>query len=139
MQATLAEVELSAATGNHVFGGTHSRALEELRTAQNALAQAWGRSEAEEEGVGAHKDDERGGDGAKEGGKGEEGEEDDIEVARKRREANEKYFWKVRSGVLDVVGKLEVVAGAMGRVEKESREMWSGSESLSTGSESATS
>ena len=63
MQNTLAEVELSAANGIHVFGGTHSRALEELREAQLALARAW--SASEYEGVdGAAGDDEDGdGDG----------------------------------------------------------------------------
>src|SRR5277367_5432359 len=48
MQATLAEVELSAARGTHFFGPEHSAALEELRKAQIALAQAWARSEADE-------------------------------------------------------------------------------------------
>src|ERR1700761_2726476 len=49
MQNTLEEVELSATSGTHVFGPDHSKALEELRTAQIALAQAWAKSEAEEE------------------------------------------------------------------------------------------
>ena len=48
MQSTLEEVELSAVNGLHVFGPEHSRALEALRTAQIALAQAWARSEAED-------------------------------------------------------------------------------------------
>jgi len=49
MQSTLEDVELSAVNGLHVFGPEHSRALEALRTAQIALAQAWARSEAEDE------------------------------------------------------------------------------------------
>src|SRR5277367_4262992 len=47
MQSTLEEVELSAVNGTHVFGAEHNKALEELRTAQIALAQAWARSEAD--------------------------------------------------------------------------------------------
>lgn len=49
MQATLAEVELSAFSSTHVFGSAHSAALEELGEAQIALAQAWGRGEAGED------------------------------------------------------------------------------------------
>lgn len=141
MQATLAEVELSAARGTEFFGPEHSSALEELRGAQIALAQAWARSEADEivDHPVEHEDD-----GAKAGkpsgedkrdGKaaGREDEtEGDIMLARKRREANDKYFWRVQQGVLDVVGKLEEVAAAMGKVEKESREIWSESESMDT-------
>lgn len=48
MQATLEEAELSASGGTHVFGPDHDRKLAELRVAQIALAQAWGRSEADE-------------------------------------------------------------------------------------------
>ena len=51
MQATLADVELSAAQGTHFFGPAHGTALEELRKAQVALAGAWGRSVAEGEEV----------------------------------------------------------------------------------------
>ncbi|KAH8596424.1 hypothetical protein B0O99DRAFT_620416 [Bisporella sp. PMI_857] len=49
MQSTLEEVELSAVNGNHVFGPDHSKALEELRAAQIGLAQAWARSEADDQ------------------------------------------------------------------------------------------
>jgi hypothetical protein len=49
MQNTLEEVELSASSWSHVFGPGHSRALEELRTAQITLAQAWAKSAAEDE------------------------------------------------------------------------------------------
>ncbi|KAI3341361.1 hypothetical protein F4824DRAFT_311047 [Ustulina deusta] len=48
MQVTLEEAELSASGGTHVFGPDHDRKLAELRTAQIALAQAWGRSEADD-------------------------------------------------------------------------------------------
>ncbi|KAI0472217.1 hypothetical protein F4859DRAFT_504890 [Xylaria cf. heliscus] len=48
MQATLEEAELSASGGTHVFGLDHDRKLAELRVAQIALAQAWGRSEADD-------------------------------------------------------------------------------------------
>lgn len=133
MQATLAEVELQGAfSSTHVFGEKHAAALEGLRVAQVELARAWGRGEEveeveEEEGVG--KEEEVG----KEEGVGDE--EADIKVARKRREANERFFKRVQEGVGDVVGRLEVVAGAMGEVERESRSIWSsGSESLDTGS-----
>lgn len=47
MQATLADVEQSASRGAHFFGSKHSAALEELRTAQMALAEAWTRGEGD--------------------------------------------------------------------------------------------
>lgn len=129
MQATLADVELNAFSSTHVFGAAHSAALDDLREAQMQLAQAWGRSGTDDD----------------QSNKGTEGEEksnhnddkdtdeNDILEARRRREANEKFFQKVREGVVDVVGKLEVVAAAMGKVEKESREIWSSSDSVGTG------
>ncbi|OJD09446.1 hypothetical protein ACJ73_10308 [Blastomyces percursus] len=48
MQNTLAEVELSAMNGDHVFGTQHAKALKELREKQLALALAWARSEVDE-------------------------------------------------------------------------------------------
>ena len=137
MQATLAEVELSAFSSTHVFGSAHSAALEELRDAQIALAKAWGRGEADEqEEVEEHmKNGEEKEKGNGEGkAEGESDEEGDILEARKRREANERFFSKVGEGVVDVVGKLEGVAQAMAKVERESREVWSGSESGSVAS-----
>lgn len=149
MQATLAEVELSAVSGTHVFGAEHSKALEDLRTAQIALAQAWARSEADDvienpdkvdvnsvkdTGVLGHDVGQEPGSAEPEGSTQEEETEGDILLARKRREANDRYFKKVNGGVLDVVGKLEEVAAAMGKVEKESREIWNESDSLDTGS-----
>ena len=145
MQATLAEVELSATRGTHFFGPEHSAALEELRTAQISLAQAWARSEADEivEHPGEHGGDAHDAAGASKDEKGEgkgktleEQTEADILLGRKRREANDKYFRRVNLGVLDVVGRLEEVAAAMKKVERESREIWSESESMVTGSSS---
>ena len=132
MQATLAEVELSAFSSTHVFGQAHLAALEELRAAQVQLARAWGRSE---EGDGAELPEEKGKEKPREKEETEGGEEGDIEAARRRREANERVFKKVQNSVVDVVGKLETVAAAMGKVERESRSIWSsGSDSLDTGS-----
>jgi septum formation topological specificity factor MinE len=158
MQNTLAEVELSASGSSHVFGAQHAKALEDLRITQLALAQAWAKSEAEEE---PHHPEDReaniGGSGTAgvhaspaELGKGtgsrsnsrernlEEETERDILLARKRREANDKYFQQVNSGVLDVVAKLEQVANAMRQVEKESKEIWSEGESSESVHESTT-
>jgi len=172
MQSTLEEVELSAENGARVFGPEHSKALEELRTAQIALAQAWARSEADDavetadkeskslgvkgiaggvlgsearsapdpagtEGKGSTvasgegRPSSSGAGGAAEsmGNKLEEETEADILLARKRREANDKYFQRVNEGVLDVVAKLEEVASAMRAVEQESRDIWGGNES----------
>jgi hypothetical protein len=58
--------------------------------------------------------------------------EGDILLARKRREANDRYFQRVNEGVLDVVAKLEEVANAMKAVEQESRDIWGESESART-------
>lgn len=141
MQATLAEVELSAFSSTHVFGSAHSAALDELREAQIALAKAWGRGEADEE-----EEEEEAepvkvkSEKSKEEGKkddmtdGESEEEEDIAEARRRRKANEKFFSRVGEGVVDVVGKLEGVAQAMAKVERESRSIWSGSDSVDSGS-----
>lgn len=185
MQNTLEEVELSASTKNHsVFGPEHAKALEELRTAQIALAHAWGKSEADEAPgsteqsgltAGRLKDmeheheigksdlphemhspsailnsarrsehpsktraraestastattaSERGSNGGLNNSKSilEEETENDIRLARRRREANDRYFDKVSKGVLEVVKKLELVAVSMKNVEMESREIW---------------
>lgn len=63
------------------------------------------------------------------GQKLEEETETDIQFARKRREANDRYFQRVNQGVLDVVAKLEEVATAMRAVEQESKDVW-GDESV---------
>jgi len=114
------------------------------------LAKAWARSEGEEEREGAVEGKaktglatadittlDRGGfvggeelarqrSGTASSGKGlfEEEAEMDIALAKKRREANDRYFQRVNKGVLDVVAKLEEVAKAMKAVELESREIW---------------
>ena len=137
MQATLAEVELSALSSTHVFGSAHSAALDELREAQIELAKAWGRDEADEEdleGPSTAKAERSEGAGGKGEGAKRATEEGDIAEAKRRREANERFFARVGKGVEDVVGKLEGVAQAMAKVERESREIWSGSESGDTNS-----
>ncbi len=138
MQATLAEVELSAFSSTHVFGSAHSAALDELREAQIALARAWGRGEAdeEEEAETVKVKSEKGKEDGKKDGKTDRDseEEGDIAEATRRREANGKFFSRVGEGVVDVVGKLEGVAQAMAKVEKESRDIWSGSDSVDSGS-----
>ncbi|KAJ6089417.1 hypothetical protein N7467_004633 [Penicillium canescens] len=157
MQSALSEVELSAVTSENVFGEKHSEALEDLRLKQLKLAQAWARSEADDEVVDPSHDGEsakastarqRGAteatlkdDAATEhsAGRGsvlrhtlDEETEKDILLARKRREANDRYFDRVNQGVLDVVAKLEEVAQAMRTVERESKDIWSDSESVAT-------
>ncbi|KAK0741768.1 hypothetical protein B0T21DRAFT_283027 [Apiosordaria backusii] len=62
--------------------------------------------------------------GSGRGGRMEEETDVDILLARKRREANDRYFQRVNQGVLDVVAKLEEVATAMRAVELESKEIW---------------
>jgi hypothetical protein len=166
MQNTLEEVELSATSGTHVFGPGHSKALEELRTAQIALAQAWAKSETEpaesaDGGQGsltgdkkttkstenqplqavdtliADRNEKLGTAGrARSGTDGstksqfEEDTENDIAMARKRREENDQYFQRVNTGVVDVVQKLEQVAKAMKVVEMESKEIWGDRDSM---------
>lgn len=169
MQNTLEEVELSATSSTHVFAPAHSRALDELRAAQIALAKAWARSEADEEGqadmeraaaargqeaglglgatsvlaadrvekmagVGAAAPAAGGAKPASERTQLEEETEKDIELSRKRKEANDQYFQRVNAGVLEVVAKLEEVAKAMKGVEQESKEIWRDGESIDSAS-----
>ena len=169
MQNTLEEVELSATSSTHVFAPAHSRALDELRAAQIALAKAWARSEADEEGqadmeraaaargqeaglglgatsvLAADRAEKMAGVGAAAPAAGdakpasertqlEEETEKDIELSRKRKEANDRYFQRVNAGVLEVVAKLEEVAKAMKGVEQESKEIWRDGESIDTAS-----
>ena len=156
MQSALSEVELSAVTGEHVFGEKHSQALEDLRIKQLKLAQAWARSEADDEVVDAKAPDEQNQSTPKKGfqnagdtddsGEAEnisyknldEETEKDILLARERREANDRYFVRVNNGVLDVVAKLEEVAQAMRTVQRESRDIWSESDTMSTTAPSST-
>ncbi|KAF4927050.1 hypothetical protein CGCVW01_v002608 [Colletotrichum viniferum] len=67
------------------------------------------------------------------GAKLEQETEVDILLARKRREANDRYFQRVNQGVLDVVAKLEDVAVAMRAVEQETKDIWAENDST-TGS-----
>ncbi|KAH9881645.1 hypothetical protein IAQ61_000372 [Plenodomus lingam] len=149
MQNTLEEVELSAikGPGMTVFGSDHSRALDELRKAQIELAKAWARSEAEEhEEPGDQQKKSQDikatdlasqtlvnasdnttttkGDKLFDRIKLEEETEKDIELSRRRREENDRYFEKVNKGVQEVVVRLEEVAKAMRGVESESQEIW---------------
>jgi hypothetical protein len=164
MQNALSEVELSAVTSENVFGEKHSEALEDLRLKQLKLAQAWARSEADDEVVDpshsgadasstkANSTRQRGESNTKDdatteqsAGRGsvshhnlDEETEKDIRLARKRREANDRYFDRVNQGVLDVVAKLEEVAQAMRTVERESKDIWSDSDSVATTAPSST-
>ncbi|KAI9928564.1 hypothetical protein ASPWEDRAFT_103922 [Aspergillus wentii DTO 134E9] len=143
MQTALSEVELSAVNSEHIFGEKHSEALEALRTKQLKLAQAWVQSEADEVVDAKSADEKRASPNA--GAAGEqtatesvsynsldEETERDILLARERREANDRYFDRVNNGVLDVVAKLEEVAQAMRTVKRESKDIWSDSDSLNT-------
>lgn len=131
MQARLAEVEVSAFTSTHVFGAAHAQALEELRAAQMGLAQAWGKEVGDSD-AGDERPADNGKDKKDKGDEGD-GNEEDVLVARRRREENERVFGKVREGVRDLGRRLDEVANAMGKVERESREIWSGSESIGSG------
>lgn len=172
MQHTLAEVDLSAENGSHVFGVQHAEALEGLRTAQVALAQAWARSEVEmgeekgntskdgdvtkrEKAMEKHDKDkqkekdkegntssskktrERSGTDASSRSALEEETESDVGLARRRREANDRYFRSVDLAVKDVVRRLEEVGKAMKGVERETRDIWGDRDSLELGSESS--
>lgn len=156
MQSALSEVDLSAVTSEHVFGEKHAEALEDLRMKQLKLAQAWARSEADDEVVDSSHNTVDGDSAAR--GRGaadtstadapaaektaardrvsyhtlDEETEKDIILARKRREANDRYFDRVNQGVLDVVAKLEEVSQAMRTVERESKDIWSDSESVTS-------
>ena len=130
MQNRLADVEVSAFNSTHVFEPAHSAALDELRIAQIELANSWRKEAGDDDGGnGGVRDEEK---------REEEGddEEADLAAARRRREANDKYFERVRGGVEDVVGKLEGIAQAMAKVERESMNIWDGSDSLDPGSRS---
>ncbi|KAH8697021.1 hypothetical protein BGW36DRAFT_396854 [Talaromyces proteolyticus] len=150
MQNTLAEVELSAFRGEHVFGEEHSKALEELRFKQLKLAQAWTKSEvddvegSQEESTQVESTDQKQGtpsakaaaatttDSAATYQALEAETEKDLQQARRRRDANDLYFDRVNNGVLDVVASLEEVAEAMREVEQRSKDIWN-----DTASESA--
>lgn len=155
MQKTLADVELSAMNPSHVFGAEHAKALEDLRTAQLSLAQAWAKSEADEitehEGLDAEGADVGApvglpGSASKRGSRAssinqdrslEQETERDLRLARRRREANDRYFQQVNKGVLEVVKRLDDVATAMRVVERESRDIWNDDDSALSAEEMA--
>ncbi|KAF9887488.1 hypothetical protein FE257_010205 [Aspergillus nanangensis] len=152
MQHALSEVELSAVTSEHVFGEKHSEAREDLRIKQLKLAHAWARSEADEEVVDPKSTASQARNNSRATGttaepapteeapkNPDEETEKDILLARERREANDRYFDRVNNGVVDVVAKLEEVAQAMRAVERESRDIWSDSDSINTATQSTTS
>ncbi|TQS36297.1 hypothetical protein Golomagni_03257 [Golovinomyces magnicellulatus] len=142
MQSTLKDFEISNTNGKHVFGSQHSTALEGLRTAQIELAKAWARSEIEEATEGADNlkkgfstmknnlgDDGKPArstwaSGTERGSAKEQEFEADIIIARKRREANDRYFQRMNDSVLDVVSRLDEVASSMDSVAQESKLMW---------------
>ncbi|KAL4975444.1 hypothetical protein BDW66DRAFT_137280 [Aspergillus desertorum] len=146
MQSTLSDVEVSAAVRGHVFGEKHSEALEDLRMRHLRLAQAWGRDETEIDDAGhnaamakppslrresrAAADMTGEADGSPKNL--DEETERDIQLARERREANDRYFERVNHSVLDVVAKLEDIAQAMRTMEAESKDIWSEHDNLST-------
>jgi hypothetical protein len=172
MQNTLEEVDLSATNPPQIFSSNHAKALDDLRTAQIALAQAWARSETEEAkeekkedsaaAVAASQDktlraasllaadrvDKLGDLGAaaarprsgsmksnaSDRTQLEEDTEKDIQLARKRREANDRYFQRVNQGVLEVVAKLDEVAKSMKIVEQDSKEIWGDNDTITTAS-----
>ena len=149
MQNTLEEVELNAASSGNAFSADHAHALEDLRKAQIELAKAWARSDADDEAL--QRDEGESGDKRDVGGMSptdraiagssgmnfgtgrsqlEEETDNDILLARKRRQANDRYFEKVNKGVVDVVGKLEEVAKKMRAVEVEAQDIWNDRDSL---------
>ena len=161
MQSALSEVELSAMTREHAFGEKHAEVLEDLRMKQLKLAQAWARSEAGDEVVDSSRNTADGGGVSRRGSAEASGAEatarerdpakdhvsyrtldgeteEDIRLARKRREANDRYFDRVNQGVLDVVAKLEEVSQAMRNMERESKDIWSDSESVDAASSATT-
>lgn len=166
LQSTLGDIELSASSSAHVFGTAHAAALEDLRKAQVELARAWGPAgtdmeDDEGDDDGKSKSGKVGEEGVTElertktatsgrntvssvkeadkrrGSRSEE--EKDLDMAAKRREEGNKYFAKVKTGVQDVVAKLEAVSKAMRAVEMESREIWGDGDSTTDLSESVAS
>ncbi|KAL3480099.1 hypothetical protein BJX99DRAFT_254977 [Aspergillus californicus] len=149
MQSALSDVEVSAAARGHVFGERHSDALEDLRMKHLRLAQAWARGEVEDEGdtkgttkkpSSPKRDSQKAADTSAETDESpknlDEETEKDIQLARERREANDRYFDRVNNSVLDVVAKLEDIAQAMRTMEAESKDIWTEDDSLSTTTQS---
>ncbi|CCX33093.1 hypothetical protein FPQ18DRAFT_82252 [Pyronema domesticum] len=142
MQHTLSEVELSNTA--IFFGPSHAKALEDLRAAQIALAQAWMIDSDEPEvgragGLHGTQGSQAGGSQAH-GAQGSQGSQahtttgqiqgQDLKVqgthgeAEDKRKASEMHFNRVAQGVVEVAERLEKVAQAMRGVERESRGVW---------------
>ncbi|TIA25052.1 hypothetical protein D6C81_02096 [Aureobasidium pullulans] len=149
LQSTLSDIELSAGSSAHVFGEGHAKALEELRQAQVELARAWGQTDAADTDITETKDKRNSKESKKEKdntdgksnppqNKHDKNEKEmseqaqrklstttlDLTSAAKRRETSDKYFAAVKSGVAEVVRKLDGVADAMREVEMQSRDIW---------------
>ena len=138
MQSTLDEVEAKAERGPHIFGAAHSDALSALQGAHVALAQSWAKSEQEEVAQGprdtSESDTTRPRAETTDSVKNalEEETENDILLARRRREANDRYFQRVNDSVRDAISKLDGVAKAMKEVERESKDLWEDGDSIDT-------
>ena len=150
MQSTLEDVELSATHDTHVFGPEHIKSLADLRNAQTALAEVWAKTEMHEaekaadpgpvtasSSLAARSDGTAGNEAGpgvdgKNEAKAEEQAGDDINVAKKRREENDRFFERIHQGVGGVMSKLDDVATAMRAVERESRDIWSESSTSSS-------
>lgn len=132
-----------------MFGEGHAKALEELRQAQVELARAWGQTDAADSDITETKDKRNSKESKKEKdntdgksnppqNKHDKNEKEmseqaqrklstttlDLTSAAKRRETSDKYFAAVKSGVAEVVRKLDGVADAMREVEMQSRDIW---------------
>ncbi|KAM3429424.1 hypothetical protein MY4824_008242 [Beauveria thailandica] len=103
---------------------------DDLRSAKGSLAEtakpvaSEGEAHKSNANSGAPRPFSEGADVERLGAKLEEETEADILLARKRREANDEYFQRVKTGVIDVVSTLEKVAVAMRAVEQESKDVW---------------
>lgn len=108
-----ADKESKVLQSNILLGSDGRSALEGTEVAKSSVSERQGSTSG----------------GERTGSKLEEETEADILLARKRREANDRYFQRVNAGVLDVVAQLEDVAGAMKAVKQESRDIWGESDS----------
>lgn len=139
MQNTLAEVEANAVSGDYAFGLDHSKTVENLRAKQLALAQAWARNEADEVVENLHAPNDNLPAKTNDDNRHkvlDEKAEKDMALARKRRQANDRYFERVNNDVLDAVARLEDVAKAMQDTASKSKEIWSENESIPSATQS---
>ncbi|KAL9097202.1 MAG: hypothetical protein Q9165_000629 [Trypethelium subeluteriae] len=135
-----AQVELARAWARGEGEEVGELGEKEKGRGKGASGKEVGESPQSKTGAGGRAGRERGGsnesEGTTSGGRSqlEEEAEADIVLARRRREANDRYFQRVNAGVLDVVAKLDEVADAMRGVEMESKEIWGDRDSIETGS-----